>query len=218
MFKFSETISSQEGKIFIVGVFLSILYMGAIFGMYLYSSNDAYNLIVMTFSNLLFGRAVGISFGFAAGFSDIQIMFVNMFIESLTVMLIYPVFVLSWKKSVEIKMFRTFFIKVKEMRIKYRALFDKYGIYGLFIFVWFPFWMTGPVVGSLIGFLIGIKHYTTMFVVLTGTFLATAIWTYFLRELIDLLNYLSSYSVYILLGLFILIGIVLKIKSTKKGK
>lgn len=216
MLNFKEFISSQVGRIFITGILLLILYLGAIGGIYLYSSEDAYSLLVMTFSNLFFGRAAGISFGFTAGFSDTTIMLINMFIEFLTVMLIYPVFVLSWEKSLDIKMFRGFFAKVKEQRIKYGELFDKYGTYGLFIFVWFPFWMTGPVVGSLIGFLIGIKHYTTMFVVLAGTFLATAIWTYFLKELISLLNYLSSYAAYIILGIFIVVAIFLKLKKSKK--
>ena len=216
MLNFKEFVSSQAGKIFIAGILLLILYIGAIAGIYLYSSEDAYNLIIMTFSNLFFGRAAGISFGFTAHFSDITIMLINMFIEFLTVMLIYPLFVLSWEKSLDIKMLRTFFIKVKEQRIQYKDLFDKYGVYGLFLFVWFPFWMTGPGVGSLIGFLIGVKHYTTMFVVLGGTFLATAIWTYFLKELINLLTYLSSYAGYILLGVFIVIGVVLKLKKSKK--
>lgn len=216
MLSFKEFISSQAGKIFLTGILVFILYIGAIGGIYLYSSEDAYNIIIMTFSNLFFGRAAGISFGFTAHFNDITIMLINMFIEFLTVMLIYPLFVLSWEKSLDIKMLRTFFVKVKQQRIKYKDLFDKYGVYGLFIFVWFPFWMTGPVVGSLIGFLIGIKHYTTMFVVLTGTFLATAIWTYFLKELIALLSYLSSHGAYILLGAFIVIGLVLKLKKSNK--
>ncbi|MCK4974525.1 MAG: small multi-drug export protein [Sulfurimonas sp.] len=216
MLNFKEFISSQAGKIFLTGILLFILYIGGIAGIYLYSSEDAYNLLVMTLSNLFFGRAAGISFGFTAHFSDITIMLINMFIEFLTVMLIYPLFVLSWEKSLDIKILRTFFIKVREQRVKYKDLFDKYGVYGLFIFVWFPFWMTGPVVGSLIGFLIGVKHYTTMFVVLGGTFLATAIWTYFLKELIHLLTYLSSYAGYILLGTFIVIGVVLKLKKSKK--
>ena len=61
-----------------------------------------------------------------------------------------------------------FFSKVKELRLKYSSFFEKYGKYGLFLFVWFPFWMTGPVVGSIIGFLIGITHLHTMLIVITG--------------------------------------------------
>ena len=92
MLNFKDFVSSQVGKIFLIGMMFFILYVGAIGGIYLYSSEDAYNLIIMTFSNLFFGRAAGISFGFAAHFSDMTIMLINMFIEFLTVMFIYPLF------------------------------------------------------------------------------------------------------------------------------
>ena len=76
--------------------------------------------------------------------------------------------------------------------------------------------MTGPVIGAIIGFLIGIKHYTTMFVVLSGTSLAIVIWTYFLKELIVLLNQLSANAPYILLGLFVVIAVFVKVFKNKK--
>jgi len=207
---------SQEAKILTVGVVSLLSYLGAIIGTYLFSADDANNLLIMTVTNFFFGRAAGISYGFSVGFGDLLIMSANIVIELITVLLAYPLFVFSWEKSLDIAWLKKFSSKMQVQRTKYSAFFDKYGKYGLFIFVWFPFWMTGPVVGSLIGFLIGIKHYTTMFVVLTGTFLATAIWTYFLKELIALLNYLTSYAGYILLGAFIVIGVVLKLKKSKK--
>ena len=77
--------------------------------------------------------------------------------------------------------------------------------------VWFPFWMTGPVIGSIIGFLIGIKHYTTMLIVLSGTSLAIVIWTYFLKEIIVVLNQVSENAPYIVLGLIVVIVLVLKL-------
>ena len=95
--------------------------------------------------------------------------------------------------------------------MKYSDFFDKYGKYGLFIFVWFPFWMTGPVVGSIIGFLIGIRHYQTMIIVITGTSLAIVVWTYFIKELLSLLHHISAYAPYILLALFIGIAIAFKV-------
>lgn len=99
--------------------------------------------------------------------------------------------------------------------MKYKDFFDKYGKYGLFLFVWFPFWMTGPVIGAIIGFLIGIKHYTTIMIVLSGTFLAIVAWTYFLKELIVSLNQLSANAPYIFLALFVVIGVVLKLMKSR---
>ncbi|WP_373001292.1 small multi-drug export protein [Sulfurimonas sp.] len=210
MLKFSTLLESEEGKIFLFGLMLFLFYVISVISVYLFSVEDANNLIVMTVTNFFFGRAAGISYGYTAKFSDEVIILTNMIIEFVTVMIIYPLFVLSWKRSVRIEMLKSFFTNVKLQRRKYKGFFQKYGKYGLFIFVWFPFWMTGPVVGSIIGYLIGIRHYITMLIVLSGTSLAIVIWTYFLKEIMYMLNQFSSNAPYIILGLIIVITLVLK--------
>jgi len=211
MFNLREFISSQEGKIFIVGMLLLFGYFMSIVGVYMFSTDDANKLVAMSVTNFFFGRAAGISYGYTVAFSDGVIIFMNTMIEYIMVMIIYPLFVLSWNKSLHIGFLRHFFINVKKQRIKYRSFFERYGKYGLFIFVWFPFWMTGPVIGAIIGFLIGIKHYSTMFIVLSGTTLAIVIWTYSLKEMIVLLNQISANAPYIVLILFVVIAVGLKI-------
>jgi len=209
-------LSSGEKAIFTAGVLLFLSYFGGIIATYLFSTSTANNLIVMTVTNFLFGRAAGISYGFSVGFGDLVIILINIIIELITVLLIYPLFVLSWRKSLKIQGLHNFFSKTKEMRLRYHDFFHKYGRYGLFIFVWFPFWMTGPVVGAIIGFLIGLKHYQTMFIVISGTSLAIIAWTYFLKELISLLQHISTYAPYILLGFILTIAIVFKLIRSEK--
>lgn len=209
-------ISTKEGQIFTFGVLSLLAYLGVIISTYLFSAEDANNIIVITVTNFLFGRAAGISYGYSVGFDDLVIIVVNIVIELITVLLIYPLFVYSWNKSSKIRGLEDFFSRVKEMRIKYSDFFEKYGKYGLFIFVWFPFWMTGPVVGSIIGFLIGIRHFHTMLIVITGTSLAIVVWTYFLKELIALLSELSAYAPYILLGIFITIAVLFRLMKSKQ--
>lgn len=216
MLNLNELISSQEGKILVAGIVLFLLFLMIIAVTYLFSVNEANDLVAMSVVNFFFGRAAGISYGYTAEFSDRVIILMNMMIEFIMVMITYPLFVFSWNKSLNIKYLRHFFISVKRQRLKYKSYFEKYGKYGLFLFVWFPFWMTGPVIGAIIGFLIGIKHYTTMFVVLSGTSLAIVIWTYFLKELIVLLNQLSANAPYILLGLFVVIAVFVKVFKNKK--
>ncbi len=216
MFSIRSLISSQEGKILLFGIMLFILYLTSIAVVYLFSPNDANSLVAMSVTNFFFGRAAGISYGFTVEFSDRVIILMNMMIEYIMVMITYPLFVFSWNRSLNIKYLRHFFISVKRQKLKYKSFFEKYGKYGLFLFVWFPFWMTGPVIGSIIGFLIGIKHYTTIFIVLSGTSLAIVIWTYFLKELIFLLNQISANAPYIVLGIFVAIALTLKVlKRTK---
>ncbi len=215
MLNLKEFLPSQEGKIFVIGVLLLFGYLMSIIGVYIICVNDANNLLAMSATNFFFGRAAGISYGYTVEFSDGVIIFMNMMIEFIMVMIIYPLFVLSWNKSLKIEFLKNFFTGVEEQRVKYRSFFNKYGKYGLFIFVWFPFWMTGPVIGSIIGFLIGIKHYTTITIVLAGTSLAIVAWTYFLKELMSLLNQLSPNAPYIILGLIILLALVLKFVKNK---
>ncbi len=207
--------SSTEGKIFTLGVFSLLAYLGVIIATYFISVDDANNLVVITVTNFLFGRAAGISYGFSAGLDDSIIIMLNIIIELITVLLIYPLFVFSWNKSSKISGLEAFFSKVKALRSKHSVFFEKYGRYGLFLFVWFPFWMTGPVVGAIIGFLIGIKHYHTLFIVISGTSLAIVVWTYFLKELLALLSHLSIYAPYILLGLFIAIALAFKVMRSE---
>lgn len=214
MFKINKFVSTQEGKIFIVGLLFLFGYIISIINLYLFSVKDANNLVGMTITNIFFGRAAGISFGYTAQFSDLAIIFMNVIIEFIMVLLIYPLFVLTWNKSLDIKFLKNIVINVEKQKLKYKEFFEKYGKYGLFIFVWFPFWMTGPVIGSIIGFLIGIRHYTTMFIVLCGTSLAIVVWTYFLKELIYLLNQIGSYSSYIILIFFVVIALVLRFKKS----
>lgn len=209
-------LSSQEGKIFTFGVLLLLGYLSSVILVYMFSVEDANALVVMTVTNFFFGRAAGISYGYTVMFNDATIIIVNAIVEFIMVMLIYPLFVLSWNKSLEIELLKDFFISVSIQRIKYKEFFQKYGKYGLFLFVWFPFWMTGPIIGSIIGFLIGIRHYTTMLIVLSGTSLAIVAWTYFLKEMIVLLNQLSSWAPYLILALFILIAVVLKVMKSRK--
>ncbi len=216
MLNIKELISSQEGKILIVGILLLLLLFIIIAITYLFSLSEANDLVTMSVVNFFFGRAAGISYGYTVEFSDRVIIIVNIMIEFIMVMITYPLFVFSWNKSLDIKFLRHFFISIKRQKLKYKSYFQKYGKYGLFLFVWFPFWMTGPVIGAIIGFLIGIKHYATMFIVLSGTSLAIVIWTYFLKELIVLLNQISANAPYILLGLFIGIALVVKVYKHKK--
>ena len=216
MFNFKTFFSSPEGKIFLLGMVLFLVYIVSIVTMYIFYADDANPLVVMSVTNFFFGRAAGISYGYTTELSDIVILLMNMLVEFIMVLIIYPLFVLSWNKSVNIELLKNFFTNVKIQREKYKDYFEKYGKYGLFLFVWFPFWMTGPIIGALIGFLMGIKHYTTIFIVLSGTSLAIVIWTYFLKEVMLVLNQLSQNAPYIVVALIIIVAIVIKLLKSKK--
>jgi uncharacterized membrane protein len=118
------------------------------------------------------------------------------------VLTLYPLFVLSWNKLelISYKPLNAFLERSKVTAGKYEPLIKRYGIIGLILFVLTPFAMTGPVVGSFVGYLIGLSHRMTLLVVLLSTFIAIIIWVYLIKNFEEVL---IQYSDMIMSGFFI---------------
>ena len=89
---------------------------------------------------------------------------------------------------------------------KYQPLIQRYGIIGLVLFVLTPFAMTGPVVGSFVGYLIGFSHKLTLAIVLSSTFIAIMLWIYLIK---NFEAQLLAYSDILMIGLFVAIAVLL---------
>jgi uncharacterized membrane protein len=100
------------------------------------------------------------------------------------VLIFYPLFIFSWKKLdvISYQPLKNFLSKSKQSAVKYQSLIKRYGVIGLLLFVITPFAMTGPVVGSFVGFLIGFNHLKTLSVVLFSTLIAITIWVYLIKN------------------------------------
>ena len=99
----------------------------------------------------------------------------------LLVLFLYPLFILSWNRLLDIGELEKWASSARRNAEKYQPLIKKYGLLGLFVFVWFPFWMTGPIIGSIIGYLLGFRHRVTLAIVLAGTLIAISCWGLVLR-------------------------------------
>ena len=143
-----------------------------------WSPQTSHMIGAMTFFNIIFGRAVSMSIGYAGGYGHALVITVNMWVETALVLLFYPVFVFSMRKLIVFPRLKRFLERTRTAAEHHHDKVRRYGIVGLFIFVWFPFWMTGPVVGSAIGYLLGFSAWLTMSVVLTGTYIAMGGWAY----------------------------------------
>jgi hypothetical protein len=82
----------------------------------------------------------------------------------------------------------------------------KLGIAGLFVFVFAPFWMTGPVVGAIIGFLIGLRPWVNLAVVLISTYIAIGVWALLLNELNIWASTVNQFAPYALFVAIVLIA------------
>ena len=172
------------------------------------SPEESQILIGMTAMDIMFGRATAMLFGYSQELGHATIIPVFIIIETILVLLFYPLFVFSWRHLLVIKWLKNTFERIHKAAETHKVKVQRYGIIGLFVFVWLPFWMTGPVVGCVIGFLLGLKARLNIPVVLAGTSVAIFGWAFFMRRLNDRVASYSSYAAIIILILLIVIIVV----------
>ncbi|MCP5006841.1 MAG: small multi-drug export protein [Planctomycetes bacterium] len=199
-----KLLATPEGHILEIGLIMALLSVTVLGYGYLRLPEKAHVFMGMSTTNILFGRAAGISFGFAFGLGNILVITTNIIIETILVLIFYPLFVFSWNSFVVIKPLRRI---MKRMRIAAQANKDtirKYGIIGLFFFVWLPFWMTGPMIGCAVGFLLGLHPVKNLTIVLSSTYLAIICWAILLRGIHDRVSKYSPYASIIIVTIIIL--------------
>ena len=175
--------SSTEGRLLGVGLALTGLMLLAFgIGGYLFP-DSALTYAAMTGLNLSIGRAAGMSFGYASGLGHAQVIPLSMLVETIKVLVVYPLFVLSWRHLITLRRLQSFVTRLHHAAESGGRAVRKYGIVGLFVFVFMPLWMTGPVVGAIIGFLIGLRPWVNVAVVLSATYVAIGVWGLLLNEL-----------------------------------
>jgi uncharacterized membrane protein len=199
-------LSSPEGCVLLVGVGLALIYTLWLGVMFIISPDRAQLLVAMTATAIMFGRAAAMAFGYTALLGHGTVIPISMILETVMVLIIYPLFVFSWRHLLVLKWLRRFFDRIQKSAEANQDKVRRYGIIGLFAFVWFPFWMTGPVVGSVIGFLMGLPVWINMTVVLAGTYVAIFGWAFFLHTLNQ---QIASYSPYAAAILFVALIIII---------
>jgi len=174
---------TTEGRLLLLGLALLSILLGALALTWFIAPDAAFVYIVMGGLNLTVGRAAGMSFGYASGLGHAEVIPLNMIIESIQVIVVYPLFALTWTHLIETPRWTAMMGRMTAAAENHRAQIQRYGIVGLFFFVFTPFWMTGPVIGAIIGFLIGLRTTTNLTVVLSATYVAICVWALLLNEL-----------------------------------
>jgi uncharacterized membrane protein len=202
-----ELLKTTEGRILLLGVAVGLagpIVMGLMF----FGSPETLNMIgVMSFTNIVFGWAVAMSMGYAGGYGHALVMPVNMWVETVLVLLFYPLFVFSMRRLVVFPLLKRFLERTHAAAERHHDKVRRYGIVGLFIFVWVPFWMTGPVVGAAIGYLLRFPAWLTLSIVLAGTYIAMLGWGYLLFGLYTRAAVFGPWTPALIVGILILIAL-----------
>jgi uncharacterized membrane protein len=185
LLKFDHSLlKHKEGQILLFGLLLLGGYFILLLLCAIFYADYFQELLSITVTNVIFGRMAGLSIGVASQMDTTFLVFFNFFIESIMVLILYPLFIFSWNKFefVSYPPLSHYLERSRHNANKYQPLIQRYGVIGLILFVLTPFAMTGPVVGSFVGFLIGLRHLMTLAVVLSSTFIAIILWTYLIKN------------------------------------
>lgn len=204
----STLLASPEGCLLLIGIALILIYSFWLGIKLLISPDESQVLVGLTATELTLGRGFAMTFGYTLGLGHSTVIPICMILETIYVLILYPLFVFSWRRLLVIKTLKNTFERIRKSAETHKDKVQKYGVIGLFAFVWFPFWMTGPVVGSVIGFLLGLRLWLNMTVVLAGTYAAIFGWAFVLRKLHKQVASYSSYAAMVLMALLIFIFIV----------
>jgi len=173
---------------------------------------------IMTGLNLVIGREAGMSFGYASSFSHGQVIPLNIVVETTQVLVVYPLFVQSTRHLIKLRIMQNFFHRIQHAAESGGGLVRQFGIAGLFVFVFTPFWMTGPVVGAIIGFLIGLRPWVNLIVVLGSTYIAIGLWALLLNELNAWASTFNQYAPFALFFAILLIAVAMHWMGRHRGR
>ncbi len=204
----TNLLSSPEGHILLTGFVLGLGYIVWLVVTSLVTPVQLQTFVAMTATHVLFGRAAGMSFGYTANLGDLQVISLSMVIESIVVLFFYPLFVFSWRHLLILPILKKTMDRIHKAAETHRQLIHRYGLLGLVLFVWFPFWMTGSLVGCVIGFLLELRPWVTVAVVLGGAYGAIISWAILLRHLHDHMSGFSPYAPLIILAILIFLALL----------
>lgn len=126
-----------------------------------------------------FGRAAAVGAGLSMDFSPLFLFYQAAITDFIIVLYVFPLFVTAYHRLVQGARIGGYLDNLHRTALSYKSQVAPYGILGLLIFVIFPFWSTGPLVGSIVGYLLGLPAVPTVIAVTAGNVLAIGAWVWF---------------------------------------
>ncbi len=177
--KTPSIMKTTEGVLLALGmaIFFALLSVVVYF---LINDTEKAKALVLTFVAHLFGgRAVGVGLCLEMNFNSVQNVVYNFLIEALIVFICYSVCIFSIKYHLKLKFLNKPIRSAEKKAHKYESVISKYGYAGLFFFVMIPLPVTGPVIGSFMGYFLKIKLRWNLLFVLSGTLVSIVLWVLF---------------------------------------
>lgn len=185
-----DRLNMIEVKILLIGLILTAM-TGIYFLYLLFTDPGLYRVLSSTaIIHLMGGRALGIVTCLSAGISLFYTILYNFYLEIVIVLIAYGIVVLVMRNIIQPKLFDSAVRQAELTAQNQKTRIKKYGSIGLFLFVMFPFFMTGPVMGAIIGYLLNYRAINNFLIVFSGTLSSILIYTFIGNNII---NFISQY-------------------------
>lgn len=209
-----------EVKILLTGVALAAL-LGLYLAFLLFANPELYRTLFSTaVIHVMGGRALGIATCLSAGISLFYTVLYNFFLEIVIVLIAYGIVVLFMRNIIQPKLFRSAVRQAELTAQKEKTRIKKFGVVGLFLFVMFPFFMTGPVVGAIIGYLLNYRAINNFMIVFSGTLSSIILYALLGNNIIKFINQYIPIDILkkwgaIIIGILILVFLIYHFKTVK---
>ncbi|WP_321492338.1 small multi-drug export protein [uncultured Desulfobacter sp.] len=188
-------LNTTEGRVLVAGFFFTALFFIFVFIGLIQGVPGAKATLLVFITHCVGSRAGGIGLCILEGFDPISTIALNFYIECLIVCYTYSGFVLSTSGMFKSAWIHRYTDKLKEKAEEKKQKIERWGWIGVFAFVMAPLPVTGPVVGTIIGYMLRMSLFSNFTAAGLGTLTAIVAWCYgfdFLEQRFAMLQYVFA--------------------------
>lgn len=158
------------------------------------------------------GRLVSVADGIASGFSKGYLLFQSGLQDIILLLIAYPPLVAVCEGEGRHTLVGRWLERVRQTAERQTSKVEPLGALGLWIFVFFPFWSTGALVGGVVGYLLGMRTWVVFCSVFLGHAISVVTLVYFFDAMASVAESFDSglarFLPWIVLGLLIIGSLV----------
>jgi uncharacterized membrane protein len=185
-------LNTIEGRILVTGFLLTALFLVFIVIGIIQGTPGAKIAFLVFITHCVGSRAGGIGLCILNDLGPVTTIALNFYFECLIVCYTYASFVLSTSGIFKAAWIKTSMRTLKEKAEEKKNKIKRWGWIGIFAFVMAPLPVTGPVVGTIIGYMIRMRLFSNFSAAGLGTLTAIVAWCYgfdFLEHRFAMLQY-----------------------------
>lgn len=204
-------LNTIEGRVLVTGFLFTILFLTFVIIGMVQGVPGAKVALLVFIAHCAGSRAGGIGICILDKFDPITTIALNFYIECLMVCYTYSGFVLSTSGMFKAAWIKKYMGKLKQKAEEKKEKIGRWGWLGIFAFVMAPLPVTGPVIGTIIGYMLRMSLFSNFSAAGLGTLTAIIAWCYGF----DFLEHRFAMLQYVFAGICVLI-IIPYLKPLKK--